>query len=164
MNGCAKIVVFAGWWLIQSNSKRILDSANHPTNMDHSDDNVLFVIGNILVIVEYCRYGNLRSYLLKHKDHFQPTLDYVNTDPVLNVGKLENICMNFTGLSEDFWAMHFSLCMHLLLVRPCLQIELYYFSGVCFQSRAISFNIFYLVFICAGLRLNLWLNPQENSL
>ena len=91
--------------------------------MDHSDDNVLFVIGNILVIVEYCRYGNLRSYLLKHKDHFQPTLDYVNTDPVLNVGKLEQICINFTGLSEENWAMHFSICMHLLLVRPSLQIK-----------------------------------------
>jgi len=27
-----------------------------------------------MVIVEYCRYGNLRSYLLKHKQTFNPTL------------------------------------------------------------------------------------------
>ena len=113
MNGCTKIVVFAGRLLIQSNSERILDSANHPTNMVHSDDKCFsFVIGNILVIVEYCRYGNLRSYLLKHKDHFQPTLDYVNTDPVLNVGKLEQICINFTGLSEENRTMSLSIYMH----------------------------------------------------
>jgi len=28
--------------------------------------------GQLFVIVEYCQFGNLRSYLLKHKDNFLP--------------------------------------------------------------------------------------------
>ena len=92
------------------------------------------------MIVEYCRYGNLRSYLLKHKDHFQPTLDYVNTDPVLNVGKLENICINFTGLSEGNRTMLFSICMHLGLVCRL--------NSIIFQEYAFKveqYNLIYLI-------------------
>lgn len=59
------------------------------------------LIGNILVIVEYCRYGNLRSYLLKNKSNFKPTLDYVNTDPVTAV-KLDKVCVNIGGTYSTF--------------------------------------------------------------
>lgn len=31
--------------------------------------------GELYVIVEYCHFGNLRSYLLKHKDSFCDTMD-----------------------------------------------------------------------------------------
>ncbi|XP_041359832.1 vascular endothelial growth factor receptor kdr-like [Gigantopelta aegis] len=31
--------------------------------------------GELYVIVEYCHFGNLRQYMLKHKDHFKDTMD-----------------------------------------------------------------------------------------
>jgi hypothetical protein len=33
------------------------------------------VAGELYVIVEYCHFGNLRTYLLKHKDSFCDTMD-----------------------------------------------------------------------------------------
>lgn len=44
----------------------------------------LFVVctGELYVIVEYCPFGNMRNYLLKHKDSFKDTMeDY--RDPVV---------------------------------------------------------------------------------
>ena len=31
--------------------------------------------GELYVVVEYCHFGNLRQYMLKHKDHFKDTMD-----------------------------------------------------------------------------------------
>lgn len=42
---------------------------------------ITFVIGEILVIVEYCRYGNLQSYLIKNRKQFVNLVDklgYIN--------------------------------------------------------------------------------------
>lgn len=58
----------------------------------------MYIAGKILVIVEYCRYGNLRTYLIKHKNNFRPVLDYVNADAVINAAKLEQICVNLGGM------------------------------------------------------------------
>lgn len=37
---------------------------------------ILFLhTGELLVIVEYCRFGNLQSYLIRHRNHFINQLD-----------------------------------------------------------------------------------------
>ncbi|XP_045205164.2 vascular endothelial growth factor receptor 1-like isoform X2 [Mercenaria mercenaria] len=38
--------------------------------------------GELYVIVEYCHFGNLRNYILKHKDEFQDTMNDDYLDPV----------------------------------------------------------------------------------
>ncbi|KAH9507840.1 hypothetical protein Btru_053024 [Bulinus truncatus] len=40
--------------------------------------------GELYVIVEYCHFGNLRSYLIKNKSHFQDTMDDADDDDVNN--------------------------------------------------------------------------------
>ena len=57
---------------------------------------LLFVAGQILVIVEFCRYGNLRSYLLKHKPNFNPSMDYVRTGNSSAV-KLGHVSVDMQG-------------------------------------------------------------------
>lgn len=58
---------------------------------------LLFVAGQILVIVEFCRYGNLRSYLLKHKPNFNPSMDYVRTGNSSAV-KLGHVSVDMQGI------------------------------------------------------------------
>ncbi|KAF8785487.1 Vascular endothelial growth factor receptor 1 like protein [Argiope bruennichi] len=38
--------------------------------------------GELLVMVEYCKYGNLRNYLLRHRDKFVNETDLYNRSPV----------------------------------------------------------------------------------
>ncbi|WAQ97904.1 VGFR1-like protein [Mya arenaria] len=38
--------------------------------------------GELYVIVEYCHFGNLRNYVLKHKDEFKDTMDDDYLDPI----------------------------------------------------------------------------------
>ncbi|XP_052280539.1 vascular endothelial growth factor receptor 1-like isoform X1 [Dreissena polymorpha] len=38
--------------------------------------------GELYVIVEYCHFGNLRNYILKHKDEYQDTMNDDYLDPV----------------------------------------------------------------------------------
>lgn len=35
----------------------------------------MFIIGELLVIVEYCRFGNLQIYLLRHRDNYINQVD-----------------------------------------------------------------------------------------
>lgn len=42
--------------------------------------NLFVLLGHILVVVEFCRYGNLRSYLLKQKTNFNPTFEDITTE------------------------------------------------------------------------------------
>ncbi|XP_067943857.1 vascular endothelial growth factor receptor 1-like isoform X2 [Watersipora subatra] len=55
--------------------------------------------GHILVIVEYCRYGNLRSYLLKHKATFNPSMEIKSTDKGGSGVKLGHVSVN---LDDDY--------------------------------------------------------------
>ena len=41
-----------------------------------------FCTGELYVIVEYCHFGNLRNYILKHKDEYQDTMNDDYLDPV----------------------------------------------------------------------------------
>lgn len=36
---------------------------------------IFFSTGELLVIVEYCRFGNLHNYLLRHRDNFINQID-----------------------------------------------------------------------------------------
>lgn len=29
-----------------------------------------FILGEVMVIVEYCRFGNLQNFLIKHREYF----------------------------------------------------------------------------------------------
>ena len=39
----------------------------------------VFCTGELNVIVEYCHYGNLRTYLLKYKDSFVDTMEKLDS-------------------------------------------------------------------------------------
>lgn len=41
-----------------------------------------YIPGELLVMVEYCRYGNLRNYLLRHRDKFINDIDSYNRNSV----------------------------------------------------------------------------------
>jgi len=43
---------------------------------------MLLCAGELYVIVEYCHFGNLRNYVLKHKDEFEDTMDDDYLDPI----------------------------------------------------------------------------------
>lgn len=48
-----------------------------------------FLIGELLVIVEYCRYGNIQNYLIRHRSNFINQVDprgYI--DPNVGADKL----------------------------------------------------------------------------
>ncbi|CAL1269808.1 unnamed protein product [Larinioides sclopetarius] len=38
--------------------------------------------GELLVMVEYCKYGNLRNYLLRHRDKFVNEMNFYNRSPL----------------------------------------------------------------------------------
>lgn len=38
---------------------------------------VVFSIGEVMVIVEYCRFGNLQNFLVKHRPYF---IDQINRE------------------------------------------------------------------------------------
>ena len=40
---------------------------------------IVFFAGELYVIVEYCRYGNLRHYLLRNRSNFWETVDDIST-------------------------------------------------------------------------------------
>lgn len=42
--------------------------------------NICFVhsIGEVMVIVEYCRFGNLQNFLVKHRNYFIDQIDREN--------------------------------------------------------------------------------------
>lgn len=42
---------------------------------------MFFFVGELLVIVEYCRFGNLQNFLLRHRQHFINQID-PNTEKV----------------------------------------------------------------------------------
>ena len=54
---------------------------------------IMILVGHILVIVEFCRYGNLRSYLLKHKSNFNPTMEEDEGENTAGV-KLGHVSVN----------------------------------------------------------------------
>ncbi len=47
--------------------------------------------GELLVIVEYCRYGNLRTYLMNHRDSFINLVDEFGNIQAEN--EMEDICL-----------------------------------------------------------------------
>lgn len=46
----------------------------------------LVVLGELLVIVEYCRYGNLHNYLLRHREDFINQIDPMTSKIDYNIG------------------------------------------------------------------------------
>lgn len=40
------------------------------------DAKFLLVTGDLLIIIEYCRFGNLQSYLIKHRNSFVNQVDH----------------------------------------------------------------------------------------
>lgn len=57
--------------------------------------------GEILIVVEYCKYGNIRSYLLSHRNNFVNLLDQrsneVNEELITSEPKYANINESFTN-------------------------------------------------------------------
>lgn len=49
-----------------------------------------------MVLVEFCRYGNLRAYLLKHKSYFNPTLEDITSDHSKGV-KIGHVSVDMSG-------------------------------------------------------------------
>ena len=41
----------------------------------------------LMMIVEYCRFGNLQKYMLMHRDHFISQLDPTTNEPNFTIGQ-----------------------------------------------------------------------------
>lgn len=45
-----------------------------------------FVLGELLVIVEFCRFGNLQNYLYKHRESYINQVDPITGQIDYNIG------------------------------------------------------------------------------
>ena len=60
---------------IYSLSKNISDRSTYSTYIIFSTGICDLIIGELLVLVEYCRFGNLQSYLVNHRSYFVNQVD-----------------------------------------------------------------------------------------
>lgn len=47
---------------------------------------LIYFVGELLVIVEFCKYGNLHNYLLRHRENFINQIDPVTETIDYNIG------------------------------------------------------------------------------
>lgn len=48
---------------------------------------LIYLLGELLVIVEYCRFGNLHNYLLRHRAEFINQIDTATGKIDLMIGR-----------------------------------------------------------------------------
>lgn len=81
----------------------------------------------LMVIVEYCRFGNIQSFLVKHRPYFIDQVRNDRIDPMIMKNEMrwsKNSNFNSYGRYEDikllFNVTRFSLCFHLLYPFKCI--------------------------------------------
>ncbi len=50
------------------------------------------LIGELLVIEEFCRYGTIRDYLMAKRDYFVNELNYITTGASQNIEQSTSLC------------------------------------------------------------------------
>lgn len=109
-----------------------IDWTLHSIN-DYIKENVCLFPGELIMIVEYCRFGNIHNYLQKHREVF---IDQLNDHMDKGAGRVNRAFSSSSGTSG--WETLFKKLILYIVEERWLQGEPNYLRDTCVMIHVIN--------------------------